>query len=47
MSWEEYIPEDISALYEVYDFKHAAAILKNEFHDEFNEICTALRNFNL
>lgn len=41
----EYIPKDIMNLYEIYDFKHAAAILKNEFTKEFEEICGALRSF--
>jgi len=45
MSWEEYIPTDIKQLYEVRDFKHAAAILAKEFSKEFKEICNALRMF--
>lgn len=45
MAWEKYIPEDIQQLYDVYDYKHAAAILANEFPDEFNDICEALRTF--
>ena len=45
MSWEEYIPPDINELYEVHDFKHAAAILSKEFPNEFEEICNALRQF--
>jgi hypothetical protein len=45
MGWEKYIPEDISELYEVHDYKHAAAILANEFPDEFNEVCEVLRTF--
>ena len=45
MVLEDYIPKDIRELYEVHDFKHAAAILKNEFHGEFVEICGALRRF--
>ena len=45
MSWEHYIPKDISDLYEVYDYKHAAAILAKEFPSEFVEICEALKNF--
>lgn len=45
MSWEKYLPEDISKLYEIHDFKHAAAILANEFPDEFQEICEVLRGF--
>lgn len=45
MSWEHYLPEDIIKLYEIHDFKHAAAILSKEFSNEFNEICNALRSF--
>ncbi len=45
MSWEQYIPEDISELYEIHDYKHAAAILANEFPEEFQDMCTALREF--
>jgi len=45
MAWQEYIPGDISELYEVHDFKHAAAILAKEFPSEFEELCLALRNF--
>lgn len=45
MSLEDYLPEDIRNLYEIYDFKHAAAILSKEFPKEFDEICYALRTF--
>lgn len=45
MSWEECLPEDIKALYEIHDFKHAAVILKHEFPVEFAEVCNALRLF--
>jgi len=45
MAWQDYIPLDLSELYEIHDFKHAAAILSKEFPVEFNEICNALRNF--
>lgn len=45
MTWSDYIPEDIQKLYEVYDFKHAAAILALEFPKEFKEVCEALRSF--
>jgi len=46
LSWEEYIPEDLSQLYEIYDYHHASAILANEFKEEFDDICEALRNFS-
>ena len=45
MVWKDYIPSKIKELYEVYDFKHAAAILSNEFPSEFKEICDALLKF--
>jgi CRISPR-associated protein Csd2 len=45
MSWEDYIPDDLKKLYEIHDYKHAAAILAKEFPKEFNEICVALKKF--
>jgi len=45
MPYNDYIPDDINLRYETHDFKHAAAILANEFPGEFKEICEALRNF--
>ena len=45
MSWEDYIPLSVSRLYDVYDYKHAAAIFSNEFPNEFLEICLALSEF--
>lgn len=45
MSLSDHIPEDISDLYEIHDYKHAAAILSQEFPLQFSEICEALRVF--
>lgn len=45
MGWKKYVPKDIAGLYEIHDYKHAAAILANEFPSEFDEICKALRVF--
>lgn len=45
MSWEDYLPHDLANLYEIHDYKHAAAILAKEFSQEFNEVCSALRIF--
>jgi hypothetical protein len=45
MTYADYIPSDIREQYEIHDFKHAAAILANEFPAEFGEICDALRKF--
>jgi len=45
MVYQQFIPADLIKLYEVHDFKHAAAILAHEFPTEFKEICEALRAF--
>lgn len=45
MSWNEYIPKQISKLYEIHDYKHAAAILSQEFPNEFKELCSVLNVF--
>lgn len=45
MVWQDHLPVDIRELYEVHDYKHAAAILATEFPEEFAEICKALRQF--
>ena len=45
MVWRNDIPDDISNLYEIYDFKHASAILATEFCEEFQEVCVAVRTF--
>lgn len=45
MIWQEHIPSDLQDLYEVHDYKHAAAILATEFPSEFKDICQALREF--
>lgn len=42
-----HVPADLSALYEVYDFKHAAAILTTEFPQEAAELFDALRRFRI
>lgn len=47
MIWQDYIPRVISALYEVHDFHHAAAILAKEFPTEFGDLCGALTKFRL
>lgn len=47
MPWPDYIPADISAAYEIHDYKHAAAILANEFRPEFEQLLAALRIFRL
>ena len=40
-----HLPEDIADLYEVHDYRHAAAILACEFPEAANEVFQALRAF--
>ena len=47
MIWEDYIPQGINDLYEIHDFKHAAAILANEFPNEARDLFDALLRFRL
>jgi CRISPR-associated protein Csd2 len=42
-----YISSKLSSLYEVYSYRHAAAILKNSFPNELTEIENALLNFKI
>lgn len=41
------LPTDIQARYEIFDWRHASAILATEFAQELDEICKALRSFQL
>ena len=41
----ELLPEFIRSNYEVHEWKHACAILKQDFHDEWNDIIEVLTNF--
>jgi hypothetical protein len=45
MVWQDHLPEDVKDLYDIYDYRHAAAILSREFTEQFQEICQALRTF--
>jgi len=45
VAWSDYIPQELSDLYEVHDYRHAAALLACEFPDLFSEICSALLRF--
>lgn len=44
---ERYISAQVRELYEVYSYRHAAAILANSFPDELRQIEQALLNFRL
>ncbi len=45
MSRHEHIPKDLAKLYEIYDYRHAAAILACEFPAECAEVFGVLRSF--
>lgn len=45
MSIRDHVPENLRNLYEVYEHRHAAALLSCEFGDEFMELCCALEEF--
>ncbi|HRX05092.1 MAG TPA: BglII/BstYI family type II restriction endonuclease [Anaerolineae bacterium] len=40
-----HLPDDLQELYEVYDYRHAATILRHDFPDEYADICDMLRRF--
>ena len=42
-----YISAEVRALYDVYSYRHAAAILANSFPDELADIEQALLNFKI
>ena len=42
---ELHVPEDLRNLYEVYEYRHAAALLYSEFPDLYKELCDGLRAF--
>lgn len=44
---ERYISREVRALYEVYSYRHAAAILANSFPEELAEIERALLDFRI
>lgn len=41
------LPADIASLYEVHEWRHACAVLKNDFPREFADIVEVLRKFRL
>jgi len=43
----ELLPADIHELFEVYEWKHACAILKNDFPEEWKDIIELLQSFKL
>lgn len=47
MIWTDYIPADLRQCYEIHDYLHAVAILRNEFPAEFADVCEVLRTFRI
>lgn len=43
----ETLPADIRGMYEVHEWRHACAILKSDFPNEYNDIIDVLRQFRL
>lgn len=41
------LPSDIRDLYELHEWKHACAILKTDFPDEWRDLLDLLRAFRL
>lgn len=41
------LPKFILERYEVHEWKHACAVLHNDFHDELNDIIEVLAAFRL
>ena len=44
---ETHVPADLRELYEIYEYRHAAALLYSEFPTLYSEICETLRVFRL
>lgn len=42
-----HFPKDVCELYEIYEWKHASAILKHDFPDEWNDLIDMLCAFRL
>jgi hypothetical protein len=45
--WQDYIPPAIRDLYEIHDFRHAAAILSTELSNELRDLLDALGKFRI
>jgi hypothetical protein len=43
----EEIPADIRDLYEIHEWKHACAVLKSDFPDQWQDLIEVLRAFRL
>lgn len=47
MGIEELLPQNLQNLYEVHEWRHASAVLKQDFPDEWNDLIAVLNNFKL
>lgn len=47
MTWQDLLPRDLVARYEVRNYRHAAEILATAFPESLAEICEALTKFSL
>ena len=45
--WQDFIPPDISSVYEIGEWRHASAILAHDFPGEWDDILSVLRDFKL
>jgi hypothetical protein len=45
MVLEDHVPAEVRDVYDVHDYRHAAAILAGEFPTEFKDVCRALLRF--
>jgi hypothetical protein len=43
----ELLPEELHLKYEIHEWKHACAILKNDFPNEWRDIIDLLKEFKL
>ena len=41
------IPNDVAEKYEIYEWRHATSILKEDFLEQWNDVISLLRNFEL
>ena len=46
-SLEKWVPAEILDRFECYNYNHAAEILSQSFPEEWNEVCHALKNFQI
>jgi CRISPR-associated protein Csd2 len=45
--WQDSLPREVQSLYEIRDYHHAATILAHEFRGEFQDVCSASKEFRI